>query len=62
MSAEWLSPEEAKALFDKVARKEMGISGPEFLRRWDAGEWEGIDPDEVPGLVRLWTLMPFGRD
>ncbi|OMC44726.1 hypothetical protein A5742_27530 [Mycolicibacterium fortuitum] len=56
-----LTDDEADALYDRMARKHMGISGQEFLRRWDAGEWEGVDPDSVPGLVQLWIAMPLGR-
>jgi hypothetical protein len=29
----WLTPEETRAAFDAEARKVMGISGEEFLRR-----------------------------
>lgn len=38
-------------LFDRIAKKNMGLSGAEFLRRWDAGQYEGIDWDSVDGLV-----------
>ena len=30
-----VTPEEGLALFDQQARKTLGISGDEFLRRWD---------------------------
>ena len=33
-----LSPEEGRKLFDEAAFHWMGITGEEFLRRWDAGE------------------------
>jgi hypothetical protein len=33
-----ISPEEVGALFDRLARKLLGISGAEFQRRWRAGE------------------------
>lgn len=32
-----LSQQEAEEVFDAIARREMNISGTEFLRRWDAG-------------------------
>lgn len=54
-----LSEEEGRALFDEQARKYMGMSGDEFLRKWDAGEIEDPDRSEV------WTvvfLIPFVRD
>lgn len=53
--------EEAHALYDRMARKHLGISGTEFLRRWDAGEYEGVDLDSISGLVQLYIAMPFGR-
>jgi hypothetical protein len=54
-----LSEEEGRALFDEQARKYMGMSGDEFLRKWDAGEIEDPDRSEV------WTvvfLIPFVRN
>jgi hypothetical protein len=56
-----LTDEEARDLFDRNARYYLGISGEEFLRRWDAGFYD--DPDdrskhgpevmEVAMLIRL---------
>ncbi|WAL66631.1 hypothetical protein ORV05_02095 [Amycolatopsis cynarae] len=48
-------------LFDKIARDEMGISGDEFLRRWDAGEWDDVDYDTIPGLIEVRDSLPFVR-
>jgi hypothetical protein len=53
-----LSEDEATEAFDRVARREMGISGAEFLRRWNEGEWTEKDLDEVPGLVDVWMALP----
>jgi hypothetical protein len=58
---EELSPAEAAEAFDTVARREMGISGTEFLRRWDAGEYAGQPMDEVPGLVATWMVIGLVR-
>ncbi len=52
-----LSPQEAADAFDVVARREMGISGPEFLQRWDAGYYQGKRLDEITGLAATWTAM-----
>lgn len=52
-----LSPEEAQALFDQLARESLGISGDEFLRRWDAGEYEGVDTPEVIEMYMLLGLV-----
>ena len=56
-----LSPQEAMEAFDAVARREMGISGVEFLRRWEAGVYEGQQMDAIPGLVATWSAMGLVR-
>ena len=33
-----LSRAEARVMFDRVARRELGMSGDEFLKRLDAGD------------------------
>jgi hypothetical protein len=56
------SPEEGRALFDRQARALVGMSGEEFIRRWDAGDFR--DVADTPGhfqIMRLVSLMPFGR-
>jgi hypothetical protein len=60
--AQVLSPEKRRAFFDQQARALMGLSGAEFLRRWDAGEFEAVadDPDH-PEIMHLALLIPFGR-
>ncbi|MBA2447932.1 MAG: hypothetical protein H0V51_07900 [Chloroflexi bacterium] len=58
----WLDGEDSQALFDEQARKLVGISGKEFLRRWDAGEYDGMADDPThPEIMRLAALVPFGR-
>jgi hypothetical protein len=57
-----LSVEEARALFDREARRLVGLSGDEFLRRYDRGDYAGIDEDEFGRrVVELSFLIPFGR-
>lgn len=58
-----LSREEGHELFDYVAREIAGMSGPEFLARYDAGEIEepGDETSEDWALRRLIMLIPFGR-
>jgi len=58
---EELDPQQAAAAFDAIARREMGISGDEFLRRWDAGHYEGQRMDDVKGLVETWMAMGLVR-
>lgn len=58
VTVEELTPEEGRKLFDRVAHETLGISGEEFLRRWDAGEYANSDDMAV---TRLYMLMPFAR-
>lgn len=48
---------EGRAILDRAARRSLGVSGEEFLRRWDAGEYENYDPD----AVEVAMLIPFAR-
>jgi len=61
VEVEHLTAAESASAFDALARREMGISGEEFLRRWDAGEWYGVDPDDVPGLVDVSMALVLVR-
>ncbi len=58
-----ITKEEGRELFDRNARHYLGISGEEFLRRWDAGEYD--DPDDRskngPEVMRVASLLPFAR-
>jgi hypothetical protein len=62
VDARELTEEEGRRHFDEAARRELGISGEEFLRRWDAGEYQPI-PDTPEGwkVGRLYMMMPFVR-
>ncbi|MBK5218385.1 MAG: hypothetical protein JJE35_01165 [Thermoleophilia bacterium] len=53
-----LDREAGQELLDEQARKFLGISGPEFLRRWQAGE---IDADSDPDVMRVAMLAGFAR-
>ena len=58
----WLSDDEARAEFDAEARKRLGMSGEEFLRRWDAGEYRDVfDDEEHLGVLLVATLIPLVR-
>ena len=54
-----LSLEEGRKLFDKKALQYLGVSGDEFIRRLDAGEYG--DPDDNSKVMRLVMLLPFAR-
>lgn len=51
----------AADLFDSIARHEMGISGTEFLERWDRGDFTNVDWDDVQGLVETAMAVPLVR-
>lgn len=55
-----LTVEEARAYFDAQARRLVGMSGEEFLRRLDAGEFDDLI-DEPGPIGNLEMLSPFGR-
>jgi hypothetical protein len=45
--------------FDNAARFYLGISGEEFVERWDSGYYDE-DPDQ-PDVVDVVMLLPFAR-
>jgi hypothetical protein len=58
----WLEDDEARAYFDKTARELVGMSGEEFLRRLDSGEWyEVIDDPEYRDHLYLSMLRPLAE-
>jgi len=58
----YLDDDESHALFDREARRLMGMSGEEFLRRYDAGEFDAeMDGPRHDVLARMEMLIPFGR-
>lgn len=56
------SKQEAQRFFDAEAMNTLGISGNEFLRRWEAGEWQPV-PNDTEGrkIARLSMKIPFAR-
>lgn len=60
----WLTDDEAHAIFDAESRRIMGISGAEFIRRYDAGEFDGTPDTSAEEHVDFWGLVlsiPLGR-
>lgn len=56
------TPEEARAFFEAEVQRAMGISGEEFLRRLDAGEYNEIyDDPEYRHIGRLEMLSSVVR-
>ena len=56
-----MSASEYDDMFDRIARKNMGISGADFLRLWDDGKFEGVDWDSVDGLRAVAMAIPLVR-
>lgn len=56
-----MSEQDAADVFDGIARRELGISGQEFLDRWDAGEYETTDRDDLDGLSEVVAAMSLVR-
>lgn len=59
VSAGAMSHEESFSFFNAAARRYLGISGDEFLRRWDAGEFKGPEFDTRATMVAM--LIPMVR-
>ena len=58
----FLDDDESRAHFDRQAQRLLGISGEEFLRRYDAGEYETVQDDrQSRAVMKLAMLSSFGR-
>lgn len=58
----FVDPAEGRRMFDAAVREAMGISGEEFIRRYDAGDYREIA--DKPGSLYigdLIALIPFAR-
>jgi hypothetical protein len=53
-----LTREEGRAMFDRNAREWLGMSGDEFIEKWESGEIEDPDRSDV---IMLAIMIPFGR-
>lgn len=53
----------AAEMFDNTARRELGVSGAEFVRRWEAGEYADATDDDPQGrrVLHVAYLIPFFR-
>ena len=54
--------EEGMDILDREARRLIGVSGEEFLRRYDAGDYGIVEEDQFGrALLHLEFLIPFAR-
>lgn len=49
--------EEAWAILEAAAQRELGISAKDFLGAWEAGKFD--DDTERPSVMRVAMLLPF---
>lgn len=57
-----MPPEEARAYFESEIQRLLGMSGDEFLRRYDAGEYLDMeDSIENRNYLEASFLISFGR-
>ncbi|CAN5190093.1 hypothetical protein BH23CHL1_BH23CHL1_25940 [soil metagenome] len=54
---EQFTDEEAREFFDRAVRRYLHMSGDEFIRRYDAGEYDE-DPDQHP-IMMMISLLPL---
>jgi hypothetical protein len=58
----WATSDETREEFDQRAREMVGMSGEEFLRRLDAGEFADIPDDrEHRAIIELGMMATLGR-
>lgn len=55
---EQLTRDQAHQLLDDQAHRYLHMSGKEFMRAWEAGEFHDRDTPEV---MRVAMLLPLGR-
>ncbi|MGI8913553.1 MAG: hypothetical protein ACR2JY_07170 [Chloroflexota bacterium] len=54
-----LSKEEARAIFERAARRHLQMSGDEFRKKWQAKAF-GDDPDQ-PGVMDVAMLLALAH-
>jgi hypothetical protein len=58
----YVTPEDGRRMYDEAVRKHMGMSGEEFLRRWDAGEFRDIaDKEGHRHIIDLVMMRSFAE-
>ena len=54
-----LSKDQARRMFNRLAKHYLKMSGSEFIKKWDAGLFNG--QADTPAVIRVAMLLPFGR-
>jgi hypothetical protein len=58
VEVEIVTEAEGRDLFNRAALDFLGVSGPDFLLKWDRGEYRW---DDRPEVTHVAMLIPFGR-
>lgn len=49
---------DARAMFDRMAQFTLAITGDEFLKRWNAGDYrDRLDEPSIDTMVRLMRVV-----
>lgn len=54
-----MTAEEGLEMLDREAQRLLGISGEEFIQRWESGDYD--DQPETPVVIRLALLSAFAK-
>ncbi len=55
----WVNRKQGLKMVDSAARFYLKMSGKEFIRRWQAGEFGNPDDPYRPDVTAVATLLPF---
>lgn len=58
---QYVSGQEAEEVLDTAAKHYLGITGQEFIKRYEAGYYGPAEHCSDPKVVYLSMLLPFGR-
>lgn len=54
-----LDADAAFARFDAVCQRYLSMSGEDFVDHYRHGKFDGIEPDSIPGLPKVLSMLPF---
>jgi hypothetical protein len=54
-----LTEKQSRKLIDRPVHYYLGVSGEEFVVRWESCQYKG--PDAEPGRMSVVMLLPFAR-
>lgn len=57
-SVQWIARAEGWQILEEQAQLNLGLSAAEFIRKWDAGEFENPD---TPAIISVYMLLPLVR-